>query len=216
MIARLDSVGGARLPYWRDRQAQSESKKCLRDTLVIGISLDTNVSGEQMTISSATFSSSQVAKAAGMTPINFRAHLSRGNWRIIGNSKAAEVFGKGHEFTLEDALGFALAHQLVSFGVAPKIAFERAMFDFAHTGSFTNSYGGDDRDPGNVFDPRTLGMTLYVYTPGAERGQCVASNKISTIELMTLPNQSSAPSAIVINLNALRDRVLRGLGLLED
>lgn len=207
MIARSERAVRIRSPFWRGMPKCAQSENCLHDTAVTDIRLDTTVLGDQMNISNAKFSSSQVAKAAGMTAINFRAHLSRGNWRIIGDSKAAETFGKGHEFTLEDALGYALAHQLVSCGIEPKVAFDRAMYDFAHVGSVTDSFGGHDRNPGDVFDEKTLGYTLYVYCPGAERGQCVATNDVLPIELMFNPSsQLMAPATILINLNALRNQ----------
>ncbi|UZW55951.1 hypothetical protein NUH86_03925 [Sphingobium sp. JS3065] len=171
--------------------------------------------GRNMNIYDPVFSSSQVAHAAGMTASNFRAHLARGNWRIIGEAQPAEVFGKGHLFTIYDAVGFALAHQLVTRGVEPKLAFELAMFDFAHIAAGPLPGTELTRQPGGVFD-REQGYTLYVYCPGAQRGQCIATADIrDAVELIIAPEGSVASSAIIINLNDLRSRVFNALGLEE-
>lgn len=168
-----------------------------------------------MNIYDPVFSSSQIAHAAGMTATNFRAHLSRGNWRIIGEAQPAEVFGKGHLFTIYDAVGFALAHQLVARGVEPKLAFELAMFDFAHIAAGPLPGTELTRQPGGVFNLKQ-GYTLYVYCPGAKRGQCIATADIQdAVELIITPEGGIASSAIIINLNELRSRVFNALGLDE-
>lgn len=163
-----------------------------------------------MNIYDPVFSSSQAAKAAGMTATNFRAHLARGNWRIIGGDKgghAAEAFGKGHFFTIYDVLGYALAHRLVLRGVEPKMAFERAMYDFAHSGD-------PERDPGGIFNPDKHGLTLFVYTPGLPTSMCVGSSSIGdAMMLLYPPGYNRASEAIVISINDLRDRVFQSLGL---
>jgi hypothetical protein len=152
-----------------------------------------------MNIYDPTFTSAQVAKAAGMESANFRIQFQRGNWRFIG--KPAEANGFGHLFSICDALGFALARQLVLHGVDPKIAFERAMTDFALTEA-------------EILDPDKSGLTLYVYSPGAEVGRCVGSKDVrDVIELLIPPMHNRATSAIIIVLNDLRQRVFHALGL---
>lgn len=169
-----------------------------------------------MNIYDPTFTSAQVAKAAGMTATNFRAHLARGNWRIIGDSVPAEKFGSGHLFTIYDVLGYALAAELIQCGLDPKAAFERAMYDFAHTGGQEWQPNGKviDREPGGVFQPEANGHTLFVYVRGADRGKCVAANAITNgAELLIAPNMGIGTSAIVVGINGLRDRVFAALGL---
>lgn len=174
---------------------------------------DTKVAGSIMNIYDPVFSSSQVAAAAGMTASNFRAHLARGNWRIIGNSQPADAFGKGHLFTIYDVLGFALAHQLVTLGVEPKQAFDLAMVDFAHGGTGSLPGQSSARDPGGLFD-KARGHTLYVYCPGAARGQCIATKDVQdAVELIIAPQGGVASSAILVNLNDLRARVFGALKL---
>jgi hypothetical protein len=168
------------------------------------------VSGGVVNIFDPVFSSSQVAKAAGMTASNFRAHLARGNWRIVGGStggEKAEMFGQGHAFTIFDALGYALANRLIALGLAPKEAFERAMFDFAHVGD-------ELRDPGGIFDVAKFGLTLFVYVTGAERGECIPSATITDATLLLYPpGQRRGGEAIIVCINDLREKVFRHLGL---
>lgn len=162
-----------------------------------------------------SFTSSQVAKAAGMSHANFRAYLSRGHWEVVGTKGAKESAraGTAHLFTIYDALGFALAFELVKNGVDPKIALERAMMDFAHSGDTAyQDTKAIPRDPAGLFDRQTEGYTLYVYAPGTKRGRCVATNHISSIELLIVTT-SVEDAVIVINLNRLRDRVFASLGL---
>lgn len=168
-----------------------------------------------MSIYDPTFTSSQVARAAGMTASNFRAHLARGNWRIIGSSLPAESFGKAHLFTIYDVLGYALANQLVSLGIEPKKAFELAMYDFAHTGGGSHRANGEMRDPGGVYDI-SLGRTLFVYCPGAERGQTLPASAVQdAVELLMPPDGGLARAAIMIDINVLRRSVFEALGLKE-
>jgi hypothetical protein len=168
-----------------------------------------------MNIYDPTFASSQVAEAAGMTPVNFRAYLARGHWRIIGKTEPASSSGKaepaasngkGHLFTIYDALGYALANQLVQMGVDPKVAFERAMFDFAHVGD------GNERDPGNVFDT-AHGRTWFVFDPHVGQGRCIATGNMLDPLMVLMPFGNRVAAAIVIDLNDLRDRVFHRLGL---
>ena len=167
-----------------------------------------------MNIYDPVFSTAQVAIAAGMKPTNFRAHLARGNWSIGDKSTAAEGAGKGHSFSIYDAVGYALAHKLIVRGIDPKVAFDRAMFDFAHVG--TTIYQGTEpimRDPGDVFDIR-YGRTFFVYAPGSDRAECLAQKLINDpIMLFFTSDRSFAEEIIAIDLNQLRDRVFNSLGL---
>jgi hypothetical protein len=150
------------------------------------------------------FTSAKMAEAAGMSPANFRAYLSRGLWRMIGTP--AESNGFGHKFSIHDALGFALARQLVDYGVEPKKAFDRAMRYFAHVGD-------EDREPGGVFDD-TLGYTLYAYSHETGRGGCIATKRLSdAAELLPPQPDGRGETVVLINLNRLRERVFRAFGL---
>jgi hypothetical protein len=164
-----------------------------------------------MSIYDPTFTSAQVAESAGMSHVTFRARLSRKQWRIIGGEKsgtAADGNGKKHLFTIYDALGFALACELEAYGIEPEIAFKLAMFDYAMASS------ENGRNPGDVFDIDKHGRTLFVYSKGAERGQCIAATSIkSAADLFVVPMGSYAHSAILIDLNHLRGRVFNSLGL---
>lgn len=155
-------------------------------------------------MSDRRFSGAEIAKAIGMTPDNFRAHLSRKGWRIIGGGSADSG---SRQFTVHDALGYALARVLMFHGLDTKTAFERAMLDFAQC-------AGTGRDLGDVFDVREFGRTFYVYSLGAEIGRCVAQSEITDpIELLLPPMHLKAEAAILIDLWALRARVLTALGV---
>src|SRR5438128_6116555 len=120
------------------------------------------------------FSSAQVATAAGMTNPTFLHYVRNHGWRPMGAGTLAESNGLGHTFSIYDALGLALARQLVDHGVSPKVAFDRAMLDFAHSGD-------DRRPPGEVFDVRRFGRTVYAYSHGAELGECFATKETSDV-----------------------------------
>jgi len=149
-----------------------------------------------------------------MSAANLRVQFQRGHWRVFGQELGKEYGGRppasngnAHLFSIYDALGIALARQLTLHGVAPTQAFTRAMLDFAHTGDAR-------REPGGVFDPAKFGLTFYVYSPGAGVGDCVCSKEISDpIQLLIPPMHNRASSAIIIDLNELRERVFKSLGL---
>lgn len=148
------------------------------------------------------YSSSQVAKVCGLTHVTFRSRLSRGLWRIVGKSQAADILGKGHLFTIFDVMGYALAEELVKMGIDGKIAFDLAMTDFAHVGSA-------DRDPADVF-PVERGRTLYVYSPGNAFGEVIATGDVeNVIELFCAKYHTRSSRCILIDLNDMRARVLR-------
>lgn len=173
---------------------------------------------QHMSIYDPVFSSAQVAKAAGMTHVNFRAYLSRETtgWRPIGSMRArtADRAGAGHKFSIYDACGYALAALLVEYGVDPRVAFERAMFDFAHGGGQEYQPDGSmlERDPSDVFDVEKHGRTLFVFSQGSSKAQCIAQRAISDpVTLLFTPERRLAGAAIVIDLNSLRERVFDSL-----
>lgn len=158
----------------------------------------------RMSIADPTFSTQQIAEAAGMTSANFRQYLSRGHWRIVGNAQPAESAGKGHLFTINDALGYALAARLVQRGVDAKVAFESAMFDFALSSNQM------DRKPGEVFDPR-MGRTWFILNPAAPKGRILLVGPDNTAAEVFA--NSSAVEMVIIDLTDLRDTVFHSLGL---
>ncbi|CDO36013.1 hypothetical protein [Novosphingobium sp. KN65.2] len=151
------------------------------------------------------FTSAQVAEAIGMSHDNFRAHLSRKDWRIIGKEQPEN--GKAHSFSVHDVLGYALARILTTYGIDTKTAFQRAMFDFAHTGD-------DERGPGEIYDSESLGLTFYVYSHGARLGECLAEKRITSVgSLLRVNARERAEAAVIVDLTAMRDRVFQALGL---
>lgn len=152
-----------------------------------------------------TFTSPQVAAAIGMSHDNFRAHLSRKGWRIVG--KPQPDAGRAQTFGMHDVLGYALARILTKYGVDTGIAFERAMLDFAHTGD-------ESRAPGGIYNTATHGRTLYVYSHDAVLGHCLASRDIADpLEVLFSTPRGQADAAVIVDLTALRERVFQSLGL---
>jgi hypothetical protein len=159
-----------------------------------------------MNIYEPQYTSSQVAKAAGMTGPNFRAYLRKGDWRILGGERGGterERNGDAHLFTIFDALGYALARSLVAAGVEPKAAFECAFFDWSHAGQCGQP----------IADADAL-MTVYCYSAHTGRGRVakVTQSGLAFDDLgldYTLQHQTE----IIVNLTAQRDYVFNALGL---
>lgn len=146
-----------------------------------------------------TFNQIEIANAIGMSADNFRAHLGRKGWRAIGKP--------GQPFTINDVMAFGLARELMLYGVEAERAFNLAVCDFAHCGD-------ENRDPGQVYDEREHGLTFYVYSRGAPRGRCIAQGRISNaIELLLPPGCVRAENAVLIDLNALRNRLFASLSV---
>ncbi|MET4595769.1 hypothetical protein [Sphingomonas sp. PvP015] len=113
------------------------------------------------------FTSSQVARAAGMSLNTFRTNFMRGHFQMVGESIApAERHGVPHHFGLRDAIGFAIVGELVRCGVGPRDAWEAAMWGFAHTGT-------EDRNPGELFNYGDHGMTMMLYWPATKTSRVV-------------------------------------------
>lgn len=159
-----------------------------------------------MNIYDHVFTSSQVAKAADMTSANFRAQFTRNNWRIIGKERPGN--GEAHQFTICDAMAYALARKLMVYGFDPATALDMAAKDFAHAS------GDEGRNPGGVFDPEKYGRTFFVASIGGAHGYCVAQNKFANpFDLLLPPMGNRASDAVIIDLNDLRARAFHSLGL---
>lgn len=118
------------------------------------------------------FKSSEVAKAAGVPLNTFRTLFKRGQFRMIGKTDApASAHGLPHLFSLRDALGFAVAIELMRAGEDATRAWKIAMLDFAHTGDTV-------RDPGALFDAREHGSTFLLTWPGVDFGRVVSGNEL--------------------------------------
>lgn len=148
-----------------------------------------------MNIYDPTFSSAQVAAAAGMSAANFRAQFQRGNWRFIG--KPAEANGFGHLFSIYDALGFALARELMERGINAKSAFDRAM-SWAHGGASM----AEEPEAISVF---VLGVGL----PGEVKALPVAGG----LAFVDMFSSAFAPAPTLVNLTALDRRVREALDI---
>lgn len=151
-----------------------------------------------MSIYEPIFTSTQVAAAAGITSANMRAHFLRGNWRRIG--KPAEENGFAHLFNIRDALGIALARELVDLGMHPREAFDRATLDWSH----------GDRCGELVDEENTV--TLYVLREG-DLGEVVGLKPDGALPWLVMFRSAFARAPRIVNLTALHRRVFESLGV---
>ena len=98
----------------------------------------------------ARFTTAQVAKAADMSHANLRAHLSRGNWPMLG--EPAKAKGAGHLFKKGDAIVIAIARRLVGYGIEPREAFDLAHAHQARRGVCLFTTRTDDGVAGVAID----------------------------------------------------------------
>lgn len=150
------------------------------------------------------FSTSEIARAAGVKPVTLRSYFRRQQWRQIG--QAAKGKGLPTLFSLRDALTYAVAARLVDMGVDPASAFDSAVMDFAHTGD-------ERRNPAELFNPNEDGLTLLVYWPRLKKGRVVPADVIGSIEELVSPPFSSGTQegTLVLVLNFIEASVMRAL-----
>jgi len=103
-------------------------------------------------------------------------------------------------FTIFDALGYALARELVESGVETSVAFQQALM-WSHV----------DLCGGLLNDPEAL-LTLYAYRPDRQDGDIIKYTA-SGICNSDIPIGVEERRIILINLTAIRDRVFNALGL---
>lgn len=154
------------------------------------------------------FKSSEVAAAAGMALNTFRSHFRRGNFRMIGDARHAEVHGLPHLFSLRDAMLFAVAVELITAGIEAASAFNAAA-TFAHTGT-------EERLPAMVFDP-TKGMTLLIYHGRTNRARIICTplqSHLATLFHNDATGQREA--ATIVLLNDVERRVFTRLGIADQ
>lgn len=153
---------------------------------------------------SPRFKSSEVALAAGTSPITFRSYFARGHFRVMGDdTKLADANGLPHLFSLRDALGFALAIRLVKLGQHPEKAWAIAMTKFAHS-------GGQDREPGKLFDVRQRGETMFLYWPDLDDAALIAGDEVLSLSALRT-GEAGREAVIVIALNPLVHQVCAAL-----
>src|SRR5688572_14541882 len=117
------------------------------------------------------FNGLEAAKAAGMSNVNFRAHLSRRGWRIHSPRDVTPGV-----FTLNEVLAFALARILNLHGVNSKTAFQVAM-DY-----FTPGPSVGQKIAGNIA-PNSLDYTLFAYSHGESAGLSLTAKAISDLDM---------------------------------
>ena len=163
-----------------------------------------------------TYSSAQVAPAAGISLDNFRAQFTRDHWRLFSNDRPEN--GKAHRFTLGEMMAYALARRLTDAGFAPGDAFSVAIFGLDQTA--VDEYFGRK---GRLFDD-TKGRTFFLAVHGnsnvAPYGRWFSSKDNEALETLFLPKGGSPANShkeqvVLVDLTALRDRVLSELGETE-
>lgn len=165
-----------------------------------------------------TFTSSQVARAAGMSGANFRMQFAPWHYLLVGDDKPEN--GAAHQFTFGHALTYALARKISDHGFSAAAAFRIAVFGFA-------SEDDPTREAFQLYHAER-GRTLFVVHPPHEAGSCVAfgdwlkvfqiPDPIDPELVMFRPNWNSdergdycAESVAIIDLTALQRRVMASL-----
>lgn len=155
-----------------------------------------------------TFSSAEVARAAGMSHDNFRKQFANFHWRLFGNERPEN--GRAHQFNFDQALVYALARKLTECGFTAADAFSVSLFGLDQ--SSVNDYF--DNKP-RLFD-NTKGDTYFIAYPKngdiAAHGQFLFASELHGIEGLFLPygigpGKSAVEQFVVVNLTAIRDRV---------
>lgn len=109
-----------------------------------------------------SFTTGQVARAAGIPLMTLHTYFRRGNFRIIGDdAQRADRVGFAHLHNLRGAMQIAIAAKLIAMGSKPSTAFEAAL-------AYSDSSGGR-RSPGQQFDQREHGATFLLYCPDTKR-----------------------------------------------
>lgn len=154
-----------------------------------------------MDIRDLKFPSVQVASAADMTHVNFRAQLNR-NWKIVGHGQAAGPDRKGHVFSIYDALGYALAHRLVRMGAPSTLAFELAMLDCVYDGLI---------EP--LLQEQGAQAAWFIYYPWVDRRESSLVLIGPRSHVAAFFEDFRGENAVIIDLFGLRNQVFASLGV---
>ena len=165
------------------------------------------------------FKSSEVARAARIEINSFRSYFKRGQFSMLGETEQQrQGHGYAHWFSLRDAMGFAIAGELIRLGVDASVSFKAAMWGFAHVGSveFDPPIEGEPpaREVGQLWDARSQGFTIMVVFPGTG-----AVRVFPTYHQMTLEQAFSDPESrtfapsVLLFINDIEARVYAELGI---
>lgn len=168
------------------------------------------------------YKSSQVAAGAGLQIDRFRNYFKRDQFKLISETgKRAEVHGVAHLWSLRDAMGFAIAGDLIHAGVDAGAAFNAGMWGFAHVGSGASEPPVPGalpmRNPGELWDPRTVGFTFMAFFPASGAARLFATfDKIDMSDVMNDPQTGRRSPSILLFLNDIERRVFDVLGVGRD
>lgn len=159
----------------------------------------------------ATYTSLQVAKAAGMSLDNFRAQFTRDHWRLFSNDRPE--IGKAHRFTFGQAMVYALARRLSEAGFTPADAFSVALYGLEQ--SSVDAFFGKT---GKIFDEtkgRAYFLAVHPHGNNGPTGQRFFSKEIHNLEALFLGERAAGEPAnekvVMVDLTAMRDRVMAEL-----
>ena len=168
------------------------------------------------------YKSSQVAAGAGLAIDRFRNYFKRDQFKLIGETgKRAEVHGVAHLWSLRDAMGFAIAGDLIHAGVDAGAAFTAGMWHFAHVGSGASypPIPGEPpmRDPGELWDARTVGFTFMAFFPGSGGVKLFPTfHQIDMTDAIYDPITRRRAPSILLFLNDIEARVFETLSIDRD
>ncbi|HXH15377.1 MAG TPA: hypothetical protein VNJ10_04525 [Sphingomonas sp.] len=164
------------------------------------------------------FKSSQVAAAANLEINRFRTFFKRGQFTLDSDTgKPAAVHGVAHLWSLRDAMGFAIAGDLIHAGADASPAFKAGM-SFAHLGSMTFDppIPGTPpaREPGELWDARVVGFTFMAFFPISGGMKLFPTfHQIDMSDVIYDPISRSRAPCILLFLNDIESRVFEVLGI---
>ncbi|WP_296220030.1 hypothetical protein [uncultured Sphingomonas sp.] len=167
----------------------------------------------------ARFKSSQVAAAAGIEMNTFRAYFKRGHFKMIGETeRLASTHGAAHFWSLRDAMGFAIAGELIRAGADAGAAFDAGMWGFAHIGSAVVdppiAGAPPMRNPGELWDARTVGFTAMAFFPATGNVNVFPfRHQFDWEDVLLDPKTKERSASILLFLNDVERRVFDSLGL---
>lgn len=167
----------------------------------------------------ARFKSSEVAKAAGIEINSFRSYFKRGQFRMLGETEElAAGQGASHRWSLRDAMGFAIAGELIRAGVDASAAFNAGMWGFAHISSGISVPAPKDqlplRNPGELWDFGAFGSTIMAFFPATSNVRVFpVRHKLDINDALYDPQTRTRATSILLYLNDIEQRVFTVLGL---
>lgn len=168
------------------------------------------------------FKSSEVARAAGIEINSFRSYFKRGQFSMLGETEQVrQSHGHAHLFSLRDAMGYAIAGELIRIGVDAAVSFKAGMWGFAHSSGVEVHPPMEGlppvRDLGRVWDERVVGSTIMaVFAATGGYRLFPAQGLMNLDDALIDPETHSRAAAVLLCINDIERRVYEALGIASD